>query len=309
MPAFTNLATYRFAPLRELRELQAELRAFCGASGMRGTILLSPEGINLFVSAPRATLEELLVRLRRVPGLPELRGKESTSAEQPFNRMLVKIKKEIIAFGVAGVDPAERPAPRVAPRALKQWLDEGRRVTLLDTRNRYEVDLGTFRGARTLGLDHFREFPDAVAALPNELKDEPIVTFCTGGIRCEKAAPLLELAGFRNVFQLDGGILNYFAECGDAHYEGDCFVFDKRVALDSSLRATGAALCFVCQMPLTPAEQKDPRYVESVSCPHCVLTRPRRTIELSAAAHDSSRAASSSLSPRSRVRSSGSTSS
>ncbi len=276
-PAFINLAAYRFAPLRELRELQAVLREFCGASGMRGTILLSPEGINVFVSAPRAVIDQLLVRLRRVPGLADLRGKESASEEQPFNRMLVKIKHEIIAFGVAGVDPARRPAPRVAPRELKQWLDEGRTVTLLDTRNSYETDLGTFRGARTLGLDHFREFPEAVAALPNELKDAPIVTFCTGGIRCEKAAPLLELHGFTKVFQLDGGILRYFEECGGAHYEGDCFVFDKRVALDASLRATGAALCFVCQMPLTPAEQKDPRYVESISCPHCAQTRKKST--------------------------------
>jgi predicted sulfurtransferase len=193
----------------------------------------------------------------------------SESDHQPFNRMLVKIKKEIIAFGVCGIDPARRPAPRLAPRQLKRWLDEGRSVTLLDTRNTYEVKLGTFRGARTLGLDHFREFPAAATTLPGNLKDEPVVTFCTGGIRCEKAAPLLEMAGFTSVFQLDGGILNYFAECGGAHYEGDCFVFDKRVAVDSSLRETGAALCFVCQTPLTIPEQEDPRYVESVSCPHC----------------------------------------
>ncbi|MEP6937876.1 MAG: rhodanese-like domain-containing protein [Chthoniobacterales bacterium] len=183
--------------------------------------------------------------------------------------MLVKIKKEIIAFGVSGIDPARRPAPRLPPRQLKQWLDEGRSVTLLDTRNTYEVKLGTFRGARTLHLDHFRDFPDAATALPGNLKHEPVVTFCTGGIRCEKAAPLLEMAGFTKVFQLDGGILHYFEECGGEHYEGDCFVFDKRVAVDASLRETGAALCFVCQTPLTLTEQQDPRYVLSVSCPHC----------------------------------------
>ncbi len=131
------------------------------------------------------------------------------------------------------------------------------------------MKLGTFRGARTLGLDHFREFPAAAKALPGNLKDEPVITFCTGGIRCEKAAPLLELAGFTKVFQLDGGILNYFAECGGEHFEGDCFVFDKRVALDPALRETGAALCFVCQAPLTTSEQADARYIESISCPHC----------------------------------------
>ena len=129
---------------------------------------------------------------------------------------------------------------------------------MLDARNIYEVRLGTFRGARTLGLDHFREFPAAANGLPANLKFEPVVTFCTGGIRCEKAAPLLEMAGFTNLFQLDGGILNYFEECGGEHYEGDCFVFDKRVALDTTLRETGAAVCFICQTPLTISEQEDP---------------------------------------------------
>ncbi|MBA3651104.1 MAG: sulfurtransferase [Chthoniobacterales bacterium] len=269
MPVFTNIAAYKFASLGELPALRAELRRLCRAAGMRGTILLSPEGINLVVAAERAACAHLLVRLRTIPGLADLGAKTSESDHQPFNRMLVKIKREIIAFGVTGIDPASHPAPRIAPRQLKQWLDEGRSLTLLDTRNAYEVKLGTFRGARTLELDHFREFPAAAAALPGHLKDEPVVTFCTGGIRCEKAAPLLEMAGYTNVFQLDGGILNYFAECGGAHYEGDCFVFDRRVALDPTLRETGAALCFACQTPLTITEQEDQRYVESVSCPHC----------------------------------------
>ncbi|MEO7725462.1 MAG: rhodanese-like domain-containing protein, partial [Chthoniobacterales bacterium] len=264
MPTFANIAAYKFASLGDLAALRVELREFCHAAEMRGTVLLSPEGINLCVAAERAACDRLLVRLREIPDLVDLRPKISESDHQPFNRMLVKIKQEIIAFGVAGIDPASHPAPRIAPRQLKQWLDEARSLTLLDARNTYEVKLGTFRGARTLGLDHFREFPTAAAALPSHLKDEPVVTFCTGGIRCEKAAPLLELVGFSNVFQLDGGILNYFAECGGAHYEGDCFVFDKRVALDSALRETRAALCFVCQSPLTITEQEDERYVESV---------------------------------------------
>ncbi|MDQ3199394.1 MAG: rhodanese-like domain-containing protein [Verrucomicrobiota bacterium] len=269
MPSFVNLAAYKFASLGELAPLQAELRAWCTAAGMRGTILLSPEGINLFVSAERAAVDRLLVRLKAIPALADLSAKVSESEHQPFNRMLVKIKKEIIAFGVDGIDPARQPAPRVTPCQLKQWLDEGRAITLLDIRNTYETKLGTFRGARTLPIDHFREFPDAVATLPNDIKNEPMVTFCTGGIRCEKAAPLLAQAGFSNVFQLDGGILRYFEECGDPYFEGDCFVFDKRVALDAALRETAAAQCFVCQTPLTLAEQEDARYEESVSCPHC----------------------------------------
>ena len=266
---FTNLAAYQFVPLRDLPELQGELREFCGDAGMRGTILLSQEGINVFASAERAGIDLLLVRLRRIPGCAGLRAKLSESDYQPFNRMLVKIKNEIIPCGVAGIDPAREPAPRLSPRELKQWLDEGREVTLLDTRNSYEVKLGTFRGARTLELEHFRDFPARARTLPNELKHAPVVTFCTGGIRCEKAAPLLALAGFTNVFQLDGGILRYFEECGSAHYDGDCFVFDQRVALDPALRETDAAVCYACQTPLTVAEQSDSRYVPSVSCPHC----------------------------------------
>jgi UPF0176 protein len=269
MSVFINIAVYKFASLGDLEALRADLRVMCIQAGIRGTILLSPEGINVFVSAERPAADRLLEHLRTIPGFSDLNPKESESDHQPFNRMLVKIKKEIIAFGVSGIDPTRRPAPRLPPRQLKQWLDEGRAVTLLDTRNTYEVKLGTFRGALTLGLDHFREFPAVATTLPESLKDVPVVTFCTGGIRCEKAAPLLKMVGFTNVFQLDGGILNYFEECGNAHYEGDCFVFDKRVAVDATLRETGAALCFVCQTPLTPSEQADARYAESVSCPHC----------------------------------------
>lgn len=273
MAVFTNISAYKFGSLGDLPLLKAMLRTMCLKAGMRGTILLSPEGINVFVAGERQATDQLLNYLRTVPGLENLAARICQSDHQPFNRMLVKIKKEIIAFGVEGIDPGGHPAPRVAPRQLKEWLDQGRSVTLLDTRNTYETKLGTFRGAHTLDLDHFREFPNAVASLPTHLKDQPVVTFCTGGIRCEKAAPLLQTAGFAQVFQLDGGILRYFEECGGEHFEGDCFVFDKRVAVDASLRETGAALCFVCQTPLTLSEQKDPRYVMSVSCPHCYNAR------------------------------------
>jgi UPF0176 protein len=270
MSAVLNISTYKFAPLTDLVTLRDRLRVFTAAHGLRGTILLSAEGINLFVAGLRSDVEALLVELRAVPGLADLAPKESFSSEQPFNRMLVKIKKEIIAFGVEGIDPARRPTPKLSARTLKQWLDEGRVVTLLDTRNAYEVRLGTFRGAVPAGIDHFREFPGAVAKLPAEMKDQPIVMFCTGGIRCEKAGPFMEREGFTNVHQLDGGILKYFEECGGAHYDGECFVFDRRVGVDSALRETDAKLCFNCQMPLTVAEQRDPAYVPDISCPHCL---------------------------------------
>ena len=230
--------------------------------------MLSPEGINFFVAGRRADVEALLIEVRSIPGLADLTPKESASAEQPYNRMLVKIKKEIIAFGVAGIDPARQPAAKLSPRTLKQWLDEGRAITLLDTRNDYEIRLGTFRGAVAAGIDHFRDFPEAVRRLPPAVKDRPIVMFCTGGIRCEKAGPFMAREGY-DVFQLDGGILKYFEECGGAHYDGECFVFDRRVGLDPNLQETKSVMCFACQMPLTEEDQKDPHYVPDVSCGHC----------------------------------------
>ena len=270
-PSVVNLSTYRFTPFpaEELTALRDRLRARCAELGLRGTILLATEGINLFVAGPRAATDGLLAELRSLPGLGDLTAKESLSDEQPFNRMLVKVKKEIIAFGVEGIDPARAPAPRLDPRTLKQWLDEGRPVTLLDTRNDYEVKLGTFRNALVPRIENFRDFPAVVRALPAELKSRPVVTFCTGGIRCEKAAPLLVHEGFENVYQLEGGILKYFELCGGAHYEGECFVFDRRVGVDPELKETESVLCFACQTPLTIAEQRDPRYVADVSCPHC----------------------------------------
>jgi UPF0176 protein len=286
VPPFINLSVYKFTPLDELPALQRRLLDASRARGLKGTILLSPEGINLFVAGTRAHVDELLAELRAVPGLEDLAPKESESAGQPFNRMLVKIKKEIIAFGVAGIDPARRPTAKLPARTLKQWLDEGRPVTLLDTRNEYEVRMGTFRGALRTGIGHFREFPEAVRSLPPELKQQPIVMFCTGGIRCEKAGPFMEHAGFQDVHQLDGGILKYFEECGGAHYDGECFVFDRRVGVNPALQETNSVLCFNCQMPLTESEQRHAHYVPDRSCPHC-FGRPQPPATASAKSSDS----------------------
>ena len=287
MASVLNLSAYKFTPFtaEELPARRDALRALCGELGLRGTILLSTEGINLFVAGPAEATDVLIRELRSWPGLEDLAPKESVSEERPFNRMLVNIKKEIIAFGVEGIDPARAPAPRLDPRTLKQWLDEGRPVTLLDTRNDYEVKLGTFKNALVPGIDHFRDFPAAVERLPERLKTAgPVVTFCTGGIRCEKAAPLLIREGFEQVFQLEGGILKYFETCGGDHYEGDCFVFDRRVGVDAGLKETDAVLCFACQMPLTAAEQADPRYVPDVSCPHCAEKKNGATAKTAAGA-------------------------
>jgi RluA family pseudouridine synthase len=267
-----NIAAYKFVPLADLQALRERLRNQCKFWKLRGTILISPEGINLFVAGGRAEIDLLLAELRGIAGLEGLQPKESVSQRQPFNRMLVRIKREIIAFGVPGIMPAAHTSPKLAPRELKRWLDEGRPLTLLDTRNEYEVKLGTFKNALTLPIDHFREFPAAAENLPDDLKRGPLVMFCTGGIRCEKAGPYLERIGFEQVFQLDGGILKYFDDCGGQHYDGECFVFDQRVGLDPSLAATENSLCFRCLAPLTVAEQQDPRYVPERSCPYCYLT-------------------------------------
>ncbi len=272
MPNFQNIAAYKFATLTELKPLRARLQGLCKARGLRGTILLSPEGINLFVAGLAADVDALLSELRSIPGLEALEPKFSETDHQPFNRMLVRLKKEIIAFGVEGIEPGKRTSPKLAAKELKRWLDEGRAVTLLDTRNDYEVRLGTFRNALPIGVDTFREFPEAVAKLPAELKETPIVMFCTGGIRCEKAGPFMEREGFKNIYQLDGGILKYFEECGGAHYDGECFVFDQRVGVDPSLSETDSTRCFACQSPLSAEEQADSRYVPGKSCPYCFQT-------------------------------------
>jgi len=267
--AIINISTYKFTPLGDLPPLKRRLLELSLQVGLKGTILLSEEGINIFVAGTRDQLDPVLAEIRAIPGLEDLKPKASESDRQPYNRMLVKIKREIIAFGVEGIDPARHTSAKLSPKTLRQWLDEGRPLTLLDTRNDYEVHMGTFRGAVPAGIEHFREFPDAVRRLPAEMKEQPVVMFCTGGIRCEKAGPFMEQAGFKNVHQLDGGILKYFEECGGAHYDGECFVFDRRVGVDPLLRETNSVLCFACQMPLKEEEQRHPHYVPDVSCHHC----------------------------------------
>lgn len=229
-----NIAAYKFVALSELAQLRARVRALCVEGELKGTVLLSPEGINLFLAGAAEAVERFQHLLRAQVEFADLDFKQQVSASVPFERLLVKIKREIIPMGDTGA--VAGAAPRIAPRALKAWLDDGRPLVLLDTRNAFEVARGSFQGALHLNLRNFREFERKCAALDDALKRQPIVTFCTGGIRCEKAAPLMLARGFREVYQLDGGILRYFEHCGGVHYEGDCFVFDERVVLDSKLQ-------------------------------------------------------------------------
>lgn len=264
-----NIAAYKFVQLDAVPRRRAELLAVCKSHELRGTILLSPEGINLFLAGERESVQAFLTKLRCDPCFSDLQTKDSYSDSQPFRRMLVRLKKEIIAFGIEEISPEKKTSPKLSAKELKGWLDAGRSVRLLDVRNNYEFDLGTFTGAEQLNMGHFREFPDAIKRLPDEAKRQPLVMFCTGGIRCEKAGPLMEQAGFEEVYQLDGGILKYFEECGAAHYHGSCFVFDSRVALDPELKPTGNALCFACQAVLTAEEISSDRFSLGQWCPRC----------------------------------------
>jgi UPF0176 protein len=263
-----NIAGYKFIPLNQLSALRDLLLNHCTVLDCRGTILLGAEGININLAGLPDSIAAIKEFLAKDERFTDLTYRESWSRQQPFNFMKVKIKKEIITLGMPEVKPTEQRAPSISPSQLKDWLDAGRDFTLLDTRNDYEVRFGTFNNAVHGNLSDFGEFPEAADALP---KDKPVVMFCTGGIRCEKAALHLLNAGFPEVLQLEGGILNYFAEVGGAHYHGECFVFDQRIAVDAKLAETGTAQCLVCHGPVSIEQQKSAKFETTVSCPDCVI--------------------------------------
>ena len=258
-----NLSGYRFVSITEaqLQLFRDDLKAHALAHDLKGTILLSHEGINAFLAGSRESIDAYVGYLNTIPAFEGMWFKESFTDYQPFNRMLVRIKKEIIPMNISSVIPEKATAPYVSPEELKQWYEEKRDMIVLDTRNDYEIEMGTFENATDLHLGHFREFADAVDLMPAEAREKPVVTFCTGGIRCEKAAELMLQKGFKKVYQLNGGILNYFEKCGGSFYNGDCFVFDQRVAVNSALQETDAKQCFDCRTPLRNEDIKDGRCV------------------------------------------------
>jgi UPF0176 protein len=231
----TNIAAYLFVRIDDPQTLRATLKPLCEDLALKGTILVAPEGINLFLAGIEANIDQFLTILRTDERFSALVEKRQLSSQQSFQKMKLKLKSEIVPLGVNNIDVPGNPAPRVDAKTLKKWLDEGREVMLLDTRNRFEFEHGAFNGAVDLNIKQFRDFPAAIAKKKAEWQHKTIVSFCTGGIRCEKAAPVMRNMGFSDVYQLDGGILKYFEQCGDAHYRGDCFVFDERIDLDSQL--------------------------------------------------------------------------
>lgn len=244
MPPIINIAAYRFVRIEDPASLRGPIATQAEAAGLRGTVLLASEGINLFLAGEPLALRGFLAWLGEDARFTGLATKESWSDAVPFARLKVKLKREIIAFRRDGIDPVAAPAPFVDPPTLKRWLDAGhddagRSVILLDTRNREEVAHGTFEGALTLPIDDFVQLPEALDSERHRLAGATVVSFCTGGIRCEKAAPLLRQFGFGDVRQLEGGILGYFEAVGGAHWQGGCFVFDDRVALAPDLTPMG----------------------------------------------------------------------
>jgi UPF0176 protein len=241
-----NISAYKFVPLPDAPALREVLLGRAVGLQLKGTILLAEEGINLFLAGPADDVRGFVAQLHTDPRFADIAPKESWSASQPFKKMLVKVKREIIRMDCPTIQPAAGRAPAVAAATVKRWLDagmddNGRPVVTLDTRNDFEVDAGTFEGAIDWRISKFSEFPHALQQHKAELEGKTVVSFCTGGIRCEKAAILMREVGLQNVYQLEGGILKYFEEVGGAHYRSDCFVFDERRTLAADLSATTRA--------------------------------------------------------------------
>ncbi len=236
-----NIATYRFVTISNPETVAERVQQLCEALELRGSVLVAPEGINLFLAGMPEAIDAFLGQLSEDPRFAGLTVKFSDSATVPFRRLRVRVKPEIITFIDRSLDPATARAPAVSPEQLRHWLrqghdDVGRAVVLLDTRNQEEVEHGSFVGAVSLPIANFTALPAAVEGCRDTFVGKTVVSFCTGGIRCEKAALWMQQAGIDNVFQLEGGILGYFERVGGEGYEGRCFVFDERVALDPGLR-------------------------------------------------------------------------
>ncbi|QIK81970.1 sulfurtransferase [Lysobacter sp. HDW10] len=236
-----NIAAYHFADIHDVPDTAERIYSICDAHALLGSVLVAPEGVNFFLAGEPESLEACLTELQEDTRLAGLVIKRSWSEDVPFRRLKVKQKREIISFAGRPAATGAARSPSVLPETLARWFaqghdDEGREVVMLDTRNQQEVAFGTFTDAVTLPIKKFNDLPEAVETVRGQLEGRRIVSFCTGGVRCEKAAPFLASAGFENVMQLEGGILRYFEDVGETGYTGGCFVFDERVALDPQLK-------------------------------------------------------------------------
>ena len=265
-----NIAGYKFEPLKNPVDLVRMYQQKCDELKLKGTMLISKNGINFSLAGTQQATDTIIAFLEEDNRFINIPLKVTYSETQPFRRMKVRLKKEIISLGRKDINPKELTGERISPQDLKNLLDNKEDVLVLDTRNEYETRVGKFENAIDLNLDTFRDFPKAIESLPEEYKDKQIVMYCTGGIRCEKASAVMMKAGFADVKQLEGGVLDYFKETGGAYWEGDCFVFDERVALDTELNETDYIYCYICREPLSAEEKASPDFKINEYCPYCV---------------------------------------
>lgn len=270
MPQIVVCAMYKFVTLEDHERLRQPLLRIMEENAVRGTLLLAREGVNGTVAASRAGIDALLAWLRCDPRLADIGVKESYTDKPPFNRGKVKLKKEIVTMGVEGIDPRRVVGTYVKPGDWNRLLADPE-VTLIDTRNDYEYQVGTFKNAVNPNTTSFREFPKFVKDHLDPAKHKKVAMFCTGGIRCEKSTAYLKEQGFEEVYHLQGGILKYLEEvpADNSLWQGECFVFDERVTVDHALQKGSYDQCHACRLPITEADKADPRYQQGVSCPHC----------------------------------------
>jgi UPF0176 protein len=273
-PPIRVAALYRFARLDAFEALRAPLAAFCCGRGIKGTLLLAHEGINGTVAGSDTAIAALIDHLESIEGLAGLEVKYSGASEMPFHRMKVRLKREIVTMGVWDIDPAASAGTYVAPADWNALIADSNTI-VIDTRNAYEVSIGTFKGAIDPATTSFREFPAWVEQHRDELDGRKVAMFCTGGIRCEKATAYVKSLGFEDVFHLKGGILKYLEEvqAEESLWQGECFVFDERVSVSHGLVEGEAELCRACRHPLTREDRLSLKYATGVSCPHCFDAR------------------------------------
>jgi len=271
---------YKFVRLPDFAEKRDSLLSQCEAQGIRGTILLAAEGINGTIAGSRQAIDSVLSFLRSDPRLVDLEQKESYADSVPFDRMKVRLKKEIVTLGLPEIDPSDRVGTYVSPQEWNELISDPE-VTIIDTRNEYEVSIGTFRGAKNPKTASFRQFPDYVRNHLDPTKHKKVALFCTGGIRCEKATSFMMEHGFQEVYHLKGGILKYLEEvpAEESLWQGECFVFDQRVAVREGLAIGTHEMCQSCGHPISEADKTSPHYQEGVSCPYCCdrLTEEKRS--------------------------------
>lgn len=272
-------ALYKFVSLPDYRELQAPLLSFCRLQEIKGTLLLAQEGINGTIAGYRQQIDAVLAFLRADSRFTDLEHKESYTETPPFERMKVRLKKEIVTLGLPEINPNEKVGIYVQPEAWNDLISNPE-VTVIDTRNDYEVTIGTFKGAENPQTQTFRDFPQYVKQHLDSSKQKKVALFCTGGIRCEKASSYLLSQGFEEVYHLKGGILKYLEAVPpeESLWEGECFVFDERVAVGHGLEIGSHELCFCCGHPISDADKYSPKYEEGISCSECFdsLTEEKR---------------------------------